>query len=328
MTATTIADERLAEGTRAGTGLVLAWDGVADIGRGYARALSRPFGTVPDRESWPDIAAAAVGAYSSVLVLVRERQFDFSLANQFMREGAALRLPIGVLALPDDQGDAEEFTVRAVRHWRSPVPAPHRLALYCDFRTSAPAPFPWAFGSTGSDAFIDRLRSGVDAVVLHSHGNGADFRVGEHVLCLQADRFKPAPGLPGERCLPCQAGGFCRLDHRSRFRAFHGVSAVRARLMVLLSCSAYQPRDGLLEPRFQFARRMISHGGHTAGLVASTRINHQTPQLGVAVARLLDRGASLGEVAMRINLLSSAPPSYLCVGDPDLRLTGTGGVLS
>lgn len=298
---------------------MVGWADAAAAAARYAEATSRPVKPVSGRDEWSALATAAAGAYRSVFVLIREREFDFSTANQLMRDGARLRLPIGVLPLPEDPGEADALLDRTLAHRDAPESA-HRLALYCDFRATPPAEVPWAFGSAGSGEFIGQLRSGVDAVVLHSHGNGADFRVGDHVLCAQADAFKPERGRAGDRCLPCQAGGACRLDHKNGFVAFHGVGAVRARLMVLLSCSAYQPSDGLLEPRFQFARRMISHGGHTAGLVASTRINHQTPQLGVAVARLLDQGVPLGELAMRVNLLSSAPPSYLCLGDPELRL--------
>ncbi|SEF23479.1 hypothetical protein SAMN05421837_102201 [Amycolatopsis pretoriensis] len=304
-----------------GKGLVVAWTGVEGTGREYAVALSRPFSTVADRTQWSRSVEGIAAAHDSALVLLPEDEFDFSTANALMRDGVTYRLPIGVLPVPGESRAARDLTTRAVEHWRRPDHSAHRLALYCDFRSEPPTRTAWAFGSAGSDEFVERLRTGVEAVVLHSHGNGADFRVGKHVLCHQADSSRPARGRSGERFLPCQGGGPCRLEHRTEFTAFHGVGAVRARLVVVLSCSAFQPADGMLQPRFQFAGGMLSRAGHAAGLVASTRINHQTPRLGVAVARLLDDGAPLGEVAMRINLLSSAPPSYLCVGDPDLSLT-------
>ncbi|MEU7524214.1 hypothetical protein AB0A74_00610 [Saccharothrix sp. NPDC042600] len=307
---------------RAGTGLVLARDDVAAAGADYADRLSRPFATIGDSCDRPLAAAAVADARGSVLVMLPEKEFDFATANQLMRDSVALRLPVGVVPLPADPDAATETVARVVTRWRAPEPAGSRLALYCDFQDAAPAQCPWAFGWKDSDAFLDRLRSGVQAAVLHSHGNGADFRVGKHVLCVQAGTLRPPTGRRGGRFLPCQGGGDCRLDHHTEFVAFHGANAVRARLVVMLSCSAYQPYDGLLEPQFQFAHAMVSAGGHTAGLVASTRINRQPPQLGLAVARLLDAGASLGEIAMRINLLSPQSPSYLCVGDPDLSLVG------
>ncbi|WP_128378884.1 hypothetical protein [Streptomyces cavernae] len=303
-------------------GLVIGWGTGGDLARSYADALGRPFLAVSGGREWPRAAIAAAESGSGFVVLPEE-DFDFGTAGMLFEHGRNMNLPVGVLPLPMDRTEAAFLVARAWALRRLHRPFAHRTALYCDFRSGPPGGLPDAYGSAQAGQFLELLRTGVEAVVLHSHGNGADFRVGSHVLCLQADPSRPAPGRQGEKFLPCQGGGHCRLDHKTGFVAFHGASAVRTRLMVMLSCSAYQPHGGLLDPRFQFSRRLLT-GRDTVGLVASTRINHGTPQLGVAVATLLRNGASLGEVALRVNALSAGgPPSYLCVGDPDLTLTAT-----
>ena len=272
---------------------------------------------LPDRRS----ALAAVGQLErSAFVLAPERDLDFETVNQLIEQGRSQRLPIGVLPLPSEATDAAALVDRALR-LADPTPRHrHRTALYSDFQAHPPATLPGVYGSEQADAFLERLATGVEGVVLHSHGNGADFRVGNHVLCLRVGPEAPAPGRAGERFLPCQAGGICRLDHKTGFVAYHGAASVRTRLLVMLSCSAYQPHGGLLGARFQFSQQ-LQRGEHVAAVVASTRINHGTPQLGVAVNRLMEAGATIGEVAMRINLLAAeGSASYVCLGDPDLVL--------
>ncbi|MGW3461835.1 hypothetical protein ACWDE9_20565 [Streptomyces olivaceoviridis] len=312
------AQPRAATTTRAG--LVLGWGVPETLVLGYARTRDRPGLLVPDRASALEVLSA--GRHRSVFLLAPERDLDFPTVGRLIEQGRAARLPIGLLPLPDDPDEAGRAVRRAERQAAGAGRAyRHRTALYCDFRPEPPSPDPSAHGSGQADAFMARLTDGVEGLVLHSHGNGADFRVGNHVLCLRVGPKAPAPGEPGERFLPCQAGGVCRLDHKTGFVAYHGADAVRARLVVMLSCSAYQPHGGLLGARFQLSQNLM-RGEDVAAVVASVRINHGTPQLGVAVDRLLREGASVGEVALRINRLAPADAaSYVCLGDPDLTLS-------
>ncbi|MCU7822126.1 hypothetical protein [Kitasatospora sp. DSM 101779] len=300
------------------SGLVLGHAGAAGAARAHAAALGRPFRPTASRQELVEAVAAAAG--TPAFVLAPEAELDLGLTGELAETGRAHAVRLGVLPLPPDPAAAARLLDRSARAAGAGPRHPHRTLHYCDFRRE-PVPGPrHSYGSDSSDEFIARLVEGAEAVVLHGHGNGADFRVGRHVLCLQADLLRPAPGHPGEQYLPCQGGGPCRLEHKTGFRAFHGAGAVRSRLLVLLSCSAWQPSGGLLGPRFQLARRLLD-GPHLAGFVASTRINHGTPQLGAAVERLLDTGAPLGEVALRINLLAGEGlASYVCVGDPELRI--------
>ncbi|MEW1911902.1 hypothetical protein AB0442_26250 [Kitasatospora sp. NPDC085895] len=307
-------------------GLVLGHAGAAGPARAHAAALGRPFRPTASRQELVEAVAAAPGA--PAFVLAPEAELDLGLTGELAETARAHAVRLGVLPLPPDPATAARLLDRSARAAGAAGAGPrhpHRTLHYCDFRSEAVPGPRHSYGSADSDAFVARLAEGAEAVVLHGHGNGADFRVGRHVLCLQVDPLRPAPGRPGEQYLPCQGGGPCRLEHKTGFRAFHGAGAVRTRLLVLLSCSAWQPAGGLLGPRFQLARRLLD-GPHVAGFVASTRINHGTPQLGAAVERLLDTGAPLGEVALRINLLAGEGlASYLCVGDPELRIPADAG---
>ncbi|WP_159400934.1 hypothetical protein [Streptomyces sp. NRRL B-24484] len=307
----------------AAAGPVLGHAGAAAAARAHAAALGRPFRATATRQELLGAVAAAAGG--PAFVLAPEDGLDLRLTGELAETARAHAVRLGVLPLPPDPAAAARLLDRSARAVGAGPRHPHRTLHYCDFRSEAVPGPRHSYGSADSDAFVDRLAEGAEAVVLHSHGNGADFRVGRHVLCLQADPLRPAPGRPGEQYLPCQAGGPCRLEHKTGFRAFHGAGAVRTRLLVLLSCSAWQPAGGLLGARFQLARRLLD-GPHVAGFVASTRINHGTPQLGAAVERLLDTGAPLGEVALRINLLAGEGlASYVCVGDPELRIPAEAG---
>ncbi|MFI5758517.1 hypothetical protein [Streptomyces sp. NPDC051569] len=311
---------RTAEPPGSAGGVVMGWGPADDLVLGYAHALGRPVRTFVDRASALDALTDAAERYSSVFLLAPESDLDFGTVDRVMETGRSSRVPIGLLPLPEDAAEAA-FLVDRSRRLAAPAPRHrHRTALYCDFASGPPAALPGAYGSGQADAFMARLTEGVEALVLHSHGNGADFRVGNHVLCLRVGPRAPKPGRDKEHFLPCQAGGTCRLDHKTGFVAYHGASAVRARLVVMLSCSAYQPHGGLLQARFQFSQHLL-RADHAAAVVASIRINHGTPQLGVAVTRVLEDGATVGEVALRINQLApEGAASYVCLGDPDLAL--------
>jgi hypothetical protein len=241
-----------------------------------------------------------------------------------IRASCQLDLPVGVLPL--DAGPTGALAaIRSVTQLPQDPVYTHRVALYSDFFGTPPGaatPAMPLFGETTSEPFLDWLTTGTEAVVLHVHGNGADLRVGTEVLCVQVGADRPTQAKPDERYLPCQGGGRCRLEHKTSFRAFHGPSVMRSRLVVLLSCSGFHPSDGLLDDRFTFSGA-LRKGNHVRGVITSTMINFGTPELAVATMATLDAGATLGELASKINRVPGyGPPSYLCLGDPDLRLNG------
>jgi hypothetical protein len=302
-------------------GAVVGVGAASDFAEHLATALERPVATV-SRLSDAGRAIKAASRHSSTFILLPRRLLTYAAARELIEISCELDHPIGLLPL--DAG-INEMADGIARRWippSAPPVFPHRIALYCDFRTIAPPGFPLFAGADHSERFIQWLREGTEGVVMHVHGNGADFRVGRHVLCRQVGADRPVRGRADESHLPCQAGGRCRLEHKTSFDAFHGPSAVRARLLVLLSCAAFHPADGLLDARFVFAEALLS-GDHVRGVVTSSMINFGTAELAVATAASLDAGATLGTIASRINALAGhGPPSYFCLGDPELRLTG------
>jgi hypothetical protein len=303
----------------ASSGVVIGWGCAGEPAEAYARKQGRPFAVYPDRAAALSDLTRLCTRHRSVLVVAPEPDVDFAGINALMSASLSARVPVGVLPLPEDP-TARAVLLNQVTRLTDAAPRPTSTVLYCDFSHEPPADLPHAHGSGQARAFMEKLVGGVDALVLHSHGNGADFRVGDQVLCLGVGAGAPRRGSAGEHFLPCQGGGACRLDHKKGFVAYHGAAAVNARLVVMLSCSAYQPHGGVLDARFQFSQHLL-RAGRVAAVVASSRINHGTPQLGVAVTRLLEDGASMGEVALRINRLAAeGTASYVCLGDPDLTL--------
>lgn len=304
------------------TGVVLGVAEASAAARRFCSATGRSLGRV-SRAADIGAALAEARGHSSALVIMPGRLLTFATANTLIEAGARTGLPVGVLPV-DDRTPGRPDPLPPTAGFRA-AGYRHRTALYCDFLARPPGAATTAapvFGRATAAQFIDWLAEGVEGAVLHAHGNGADFRVGSHVLCVQVGGSKPSPGRPVERFLPCQAGGRCRLEHKTSFTAYHGAGAVRSRLLVLLSCSAFYLADGLLDPRFSFVSALV-RGGYTQGVIASTRINFGTPELSLAVLASLDAGRPMGEIASGINGVTRyGPPSYLCLGDPELRLAG------
>jgi hypothetical protein len=308
------------------TGVVLGVAEASATARRFCSATGRSLGQV-SRAADLGAALAEARGQSSAFVIIPGHLLTFATANALIEAEARTGVPVGVLPV-DDHGPGQPDPLLPTAGFGA-AGYRHRTALYCDFLARPPEAATTAepvFGRATAAQFIDWLAEGVEGAVLHAHGNGADFRVGSHVLCTQVGAGKPSPSRPGERFLPCQAGGRCRLEHKTSFAAYHGPGAVRSRLLVLLSCSAFYLADGLLDPRFSLASALF-RGGYTQGIIASTRINFGTPELSLAVLASLDAGRPLGEITSGINGVTRyGPPSYLCLGDPELRLAGPSSV--
>src|SRR5262249_18614198 len=154
-------------------------------------------------------------------------------------------------------------------------------------------------------------------VVLHTHCNGVDMRLGTNVLCVQADELRPAPGARAEAFLPCQAGGPC-LRSRAKPRAFVGAASVRAAIVVGITCSMIAPSKGLLGPRFPLAYALHRNDDVRAVVAPFTVIEVRSRPLGF-VAEWIAEGATSGSLARRLNEEAAELPTYLCVGDPAIR---------
>jgi hypothetical protein len=283
------------------------------VARRVAERLGRAALIAPRDRRIADLPGAVAGQRSALVCLL-EREMTLETVTGIIERSLVLRLPFGLLPVPEDDATADRLVASL---GRAPRRYPHRSALYCDFVDEWTGPADNRYGRAGSTRFMALLADGVEVAVVHAHGNGGDFRVGEHVLCVKVGR-RPG-GTATARHLPCWGSGPCRLDHRPGFLAFHGPRAVRARIAAFLSCATVQTADGMLDPADLFVTH-LRRAPETEAVLASLRINLATPEVGTAVLRALDAGRPVGRVALQLNSLSRyGPPSFVCLGDPEVR---------
>ena len=301
----------------AGRAWVVAVGGAAAWAECYAAAFARPLAmlqTVDELWAW-----LSREPFTSVFIWLPERECTFAVVNRAMEVGVRRELPLGILAVPEHPEQATHLLTRLIGLKLSPRHFPHPSILYCDFVTEAPRGLAQCFGTSQVDQFLECSEEGAQALIFHGHGNGGDFRIGHSAICVQVDGNRPAADAT-RRVLPCQLGGRCRLEHKTNLRAFYGSSLMKASYVVLLSCWGFSPHDGLIEPAFTLSGALM-RGDSVQALVTSTRINFTTPALAVAATRFVRAGATLGELALRINGFDpEAAPAYLCIGDPESRI--------
>lgn len=264
---------------------------------------------------WPDVPGALSGAGGgSTLIVTPAADLTYRALGAYAEASVATGTPIGVLPVGADG--------RLLGAGRRPAPpAPAAGALYCHFRPAFACDA--EFGRDEVETFLDRLTGGVEAAVLHTHGNGADLQLGEHVVCVQVDHLRGRPE-PGDLTLPCQAGGPCRLAHLP-LTAYWGASAVRARIVVLISCWGYLPADGLLSAEALLGTALF-RGPNVEAFIATTRVTYNTPELAQAALAFLEMGGTAGELTLLLNRFpGTASPPYVCVGDPEARVLRADG---
>ncbi len=262
-------------------------------------------------DCWPDVFEALAGGEpaSSALVVVPGEELTYAAVETLLGVSVQVGTPVGVLPIGRDG------RLPGARAEPAP-PAPQVAAMYCHFRTSYDCDV--EYGREEAEDFLARLTGGVEAAVFHAHGNGADLEVGSHVFCVQVDELRGRP-RPGDLTLLCQTGGPCRLAHLP-LTAYWGASAMRARIVVLLSCWGYHPADGVLNPEVLFGTALF-RGTSVESFVASTRVTFNTPELARAALAFLEMGGTTGELTMLLNRFpGTASPPYVCIGDPDVRV--------
>lgn len=279
----------------------------------YAQACGRPHVVLARREQlWSTLGRIKP---RSAYVFLAAQSADHMFFQEIASAGLYDDLACGVL--PSEPEEAKSIADRLARLRSHPRIYPSRMAVYCDFLADRPTELPGSFGSAQANEFVEVLLGGVCAVVYHGHGNGADFRVGRNVICVQADSPAPSPGRAGEWFLECQAGGRCRLENKD-VRQFVGSNSIRASVVVLLSCGGVGTPNGLLDARFCLARRLME-GKYAEAVVSSYKVNVNDQGLLAGVARYLDGGATVGHLTQAINALRETS-SYVCIGDPELAL--------
>lgn len=250
---------------------------------------------------------------STALIALPGECLTYAALQSLLDASAETGVPIGVLPVGRDG--------RVPGAGREPAPpAPWVGAMYGHFHDRYGCGT--EFGRQEVDGFLKRLSDGVEAAVFHVHGNGADLQLGNQVMCVQVDGLRGTP-RPGDLTLPCQSGGPCRLEHLP-LTTYWGASAMRARIVVLVSCWGYHPTDGMISPEVQLGAALF-RGGHVESFIASTRVTFNTPQLAQAALAFLELGGTAGELALLLNRFpGTATPPYVCVGDPDVRVQPAG----
>ena len=250
---------------------------------------------------------------AAMLVVMPSSDLTFRRLNELLRasgEGAA-RLGVLPVASPD-------HALQDLRRVLQPI-SRREVALYSDFVHAGTGGLS---GRSQVDRWLDLVGGGVGGAVIHSHGNGADMRLSDQVLCARLGLGRMSEYRD---VLPCHAGGPCRLDHRP-FRAFVRPEAIDADVVVLLSCSGAPVSDAIIDPSATISERLLNT---THAVVASTRLNYLMPAVAAAAAAFLARGGTAGGLANRLNELpTSAQPSYVCLGDPEARLAPTNQTFS
>ena len=271
------------------------------------RSKGKELVTVARYEDVRDVLVG-VGKGGSALIATPAEELTYRAVEFYSDASVATGTPIGVLPVGDDG------TLLGARTEPAP-PAAESGALYCHFRHSFDCDV--EFGKDEVDGFVERMSAGVEAAVFHGHGNGADLQLGSHVICVQADDLHGNPG-PGDLALPCQRGGACRLSHLP-IKAYWGARALRARVVVLVSCWGYLPVDGLLSPEALLGTALL-RGPNVEAFIATTRVTYNTPELAQAALAFLEMGGSAGELTLLLNRFpGTASPPYVCMGDPDVQ---------
>lgn len=287
---------------------VIAIDGPAAVA---ARTLDPDARIVASPEAL--LAGLRAQAPGSVVAFVPEPALTFDLCRGAIDAAVTAGLALGLV--PCDPRDPDRARRTAITLVAPPDPAPRRgLVLYSDELAARHESGPVVYLGP-DDALADEVAAGAGAIVLHTHSNGVDHRIGRDILCVQADALRPSAPVAGERAFPCQAGGPCLREVR-RTRRFVGAAALRAPAIVMLSCTGFVPADGIVDYRFGLAGALL-RGPWVRAVVASFLVHTLPLEVALATARFLNEGGTVGELVAVLNQIVRVP-SYVCLGDPDV----------
>jgi hypothetical protein len=231
------------------------------------------------------------------------------LMSACRRKGIALGMyPVDLLD--------ERRTRAPMLHERTVGEGIRTLASYFEF-VDAPRLFGLAdsWGKSGWRDFLESAGGRTDAVVVHTHGSGGCFALGKGALCA---RNAGSHRSDTEHHLPCQGGGEC---FRAADLEYRSADDISARVVALLSCLALSFSDALLAPQHTFLAALL-RSARTAAVLTSFRVVMLSTLDGMLVDWMLRAGFSVGEIAATLNELKGGEmPWFVCVGDPDVRVS-------
>ena len=267
---------------------------------------------------WPsgttaDAFVEGVGGGASLTVFVSARRMTHELLHGLIQLSVRRGLPLGLVPC----------TPRSQVPLAPPSPSaealPRRSPLFSYFYPGHEVPGVHdTYGRPAWEAFLEQAERGAEAMVVHTHSNGADAPFGEAVICARVDG-RPSTGEL-VRCLPCHADGPCIREQNRDFRWYFGPSYLRCHALILLSCTGFPPADSLLQYEGSLAHAALA-GGTIRSIVTSIRIaNSSTLPLALSAKRFVEEGGAMGHLALAINQADTASlPHYICIGDPEYR---------
>lgn len=293
------------------TGVVTAWEPeLAAQARQFAAAHGRRFVERPAGATVDEFVEEVRSAVS-LTVFVSAGRMIHAFLHAIIQASVRRRLSVGLVpCTPDSQ-----VPLAPPPH----DPLPRRSPLFSYFHAGDDVPGEAdTYGRPGWEAFLAASEAGAEAMILHTHSNGADAPFGGAILCARVDGRLRAARLV--RCLPCHADGPCIREPGHEFSVYFGPSRLRCHALVLLSCTGFPPADSLLQYEASLAHAAL-RGGTIRSIVTSIRIAGSTTlPLAIGAKRYLEAGATMGTLALAINLADTASlPHYVCIGDPEHR---------
>jgi len=284
-----------------------------DQAQRFATAHGRRF-VVWQSGTQTDALGDEVGVGPSLTVFASVRQMTHRLLHALIQLSVKRGLPLGLVpCAPESQVPLAPPTTR------STDALPRRSLLFSHFYAGHGVPgVRDSYGRPAWEAFLEEAERGTEAMVVHTHSNGADAPFGNAILCARVDGRPTSTRLT--RCLPCHVDGPCIREHNSEFRQYFGPSYLRCHALVLLSCTGFPPADSLLQYEGSLAHAAL-RGGTIRNLVTSIRIaGSSTLALALSAKRYIEEGGTMGELALSINRTDTASlPHYVCIGDPEHR---------
>lgn len=187
-----------------------------------------------------------------------------------------------------------------------------------------------AGGRCSDDDLREILGTPASMMTLSSHADGVDLFLGAgRVLCPFADGLRLPTSV--EQSPRCEVTGYCHRLEQPRDRALASgalfePSAIRAQQLVINSCLAFLPADGVVSPEWGLGLAFADSPGIGA-VIGSWETTFSAPSIVPNIVTLLHSDERVGVSVANLNrrAVSDARLPRLCLfGDPETRCARLG----
>jgi hypothetical protein len=301
----------VAQDTAAGV-VVSYGKAAAEAAQWWANILGRPAFTI---EGISDLAA--YNNSPGILIVASDSVFRIQWLTQLAVWSVRNSVGVGVVRA-DPRAARRHKLLSSIVSRRLPVLAYSQL---WDGATTQLAGDATLFGRLGAASFVERMLRPAEAVLLETHGNGADMQVGEQVLCSKVSaQATPALGTS----LPCFSGGLCLrgVGPSQEPLRFIDPSRMSADVVIMSTCWGVVPADGLIHTQSSIASLLLSSGWSRA-LIAPFKNEPSRTSTFVDIAVRYMLGVPLGQLTLELNREEveryGDSPSWVLFGDPCAR---------